>query len=96
MEQMLVMGGTLGASAMMLAQNVVEQGGTPTIVVQGALLSAGVAMFVFFDRRERAAQNQRNLERREADLAKDKEIGELRAQVRALYDQLLREREDRG
>lgn len=96
LEQMLVAGGTLGTGVGMLAQQIVDDGGTPTIAVQGVLLSVGVALFVFFDRRERAAQRERNMERREADVKKDEEIERLRAEVRELNARIYRLLRGRG
>lgn len=88
-EQMLVAGGTIGASLGMIAQQVVD-GATPSLAVQGVLLGFGVALFVFFDRRERTAVKERNLERREADEAKDREIDELRKEVARLHERIYR------
>ncbi len=89
-EQLLVMGGTVGASIGIMAQQVVDSGASPSLAVQGVLLGFGIAVYVWFDRRERAAMRERNLERRQADEAKDREIEQLRTEVARLHSRIYR------
>lgn len=89
-EQLLVMGATVGSGIGLFAQQLVEDGASPSLAVQGVLLGFGVALFMFFDRRERASIKERNLERREADEAKDRELDQLRTEVRELHERIIR------
>jgi hypothetical protein len=97
--QGIVVGATVGASAMMMVSQAVQGESGPSIGVQGALLGAGIALFVFFDRRERSAaerrrqeradaERERNMERRVADEAKDKRLRELEERVEYLTQRL--------
>ena len=94
--QAVTAGATVGASAMMIAFQVVQDDANPSIGLQGIMLGAGVSVFVFFDRRERKAAQERNLERREADEAKDAELARLRAQVDSLWQRLADRHDERG
>ena len=87
-SQLLTAGVTLGASAAVFVAQLVEDNGEPSVGVQGAIVGAGIAVFVFFDRRERKASQERNLERRAADEAKDARIAELEDRVEHLTQRL--------
>lgn len=89
-EQLLVAGATVGVSGLLFAQELVNDGATPSLGLQGILLGSGVALFLFFDRRERKAQDVRNAERRSADEAKDKQIEQLRTEVTRLNERIFK------
>jgi hypothetical protein len=80
----------LGSSAAMLAFQVIDNGTDASVGVQSVLLGGAIGVFLFFDRRERRALEERNAERRSADVAKDAELKELRDEVRRLNAELLR------
>jgi len=67
---------TFGAAAANLAQSIPVAADDP-VWTQGIIITVGVAVFMFFDRRERATLAIRNTERRDADVAKDERIKQL-------------------
>ena len=96
--QAITAGATVGASVMLFGFQLVQEDASPSLGLQGILLGGGIAVFVFFDRRERKAAQERNLERREADEAKDDRIKELEDKVDRLTQRIfdmLQERRDR-
>jgi len=62
-----------------------------SLLAQIGISSVGLAMFLFFDRRERAAIAARNDERRVSDKAKDDRIAHLEAQLAAKTEDLIAE-----
>ena len=82
--------GMLGASSMALIEQAAD-GVNSSFYGQLGLAGVGLAMFLFFDRRERAAIAARNDERRTSDKAKDDRIAHLEAQLAAKTEDLITE-----
>lgn len=77
-------------SASTIAFQVVQDGATTPIGVQTILLSGAIAVFLFFDRRERQALKERNDERRAADVRKDHLIESQAAKIEELQRELVK------
>ena len=86
----MVGSGMIGASTMALIEQA-GQGVNSSFYGQLGIATAGLAMFLFFDKRERAAIAARNDERRTSDKAKDDRIAHLEAALQAKTEELIAE-----
>ena len=86
----MVGSGMLGASMMAIVDQAAS-GVDSSLYGQLGIAAAGLAMFLFFDKRERAAIAARNDERRASDKAKDDRIAHLEAALQAKTEELIAE-----
>lgn len=97
--QAFTMGATVASATTYIAQSAVTDGLDPTTGWAGGIVIAGVAVFLFFDRREQVRRKEENSQRRAEDEKKDQKIRDLEAEVQRLNETIrddLRRRLDEG
>jgi hypothetical protein len=94
--QAIAASGTVASAATVVAQSAVEDGISPTTGWAGGLVVAGVGVYLWMDRRERAAQHAESERRRAADerqaryRAEDRDrIAELEREIVRLHDRII-------
>ena len=97
MGQVVTLGVTAAMSAFQLIETTANGASAGGIIGQGAIVGAGVAVFLFMDRKAAAEQKRNRAERRASDKAATEERRallarniELEAEVRSLHDQIFR------
>ncbi len=90
-SQALTVGATLGVAGFQLIESVDRNSTTGGVIGQLGVIGAGVAVFLYQERRRKAEQDALNEQRRESDRIKDARIAELETRNASLVDRMLGE-----